>query len=64
VWPGQATSYKVGHTVWARLRDDAKARLGSKFDIRQFHEVLRKGAMPLDVLERVVNDWVAVQLRA
>ncbi|MFC3711535.1 DUF885 domain-containing protein [Sphingoaurantiacus capsulatus] len=63
VWPGQATSYKVGHTVWARLRDDAKTKLGAKFDIRQFHEVLTKGAMPLDVLERVVNDWVALQLK-
>ncbi len=63
VWPGQATSYKVGHTVWERLRDDAKAKLGARFDIRQFHEVLTKGAMPLDVLERVVNDWVALQLK-
>lgn len=55
VWPGQATSYKIGHTVWVRLREDAKARLGSRFDLRQFHEVLTAGAMPLSVLERVVT---------
>ena len=63
VWPGQATSYKVGHTVWARLRDDARAKLGDRFDIRQFHEVLRKGAMPLAVLERVVAEWVSAQAK-
>lgn len=55
VWPGQACSYKIGHTVWVRLRDEAKAKAGAKWDPRQFHEVLRKGAMPLAVLERVVR---------
>lgn len=63
VWPGQATSYKVGHTVWSRLRDHAKATLGARFDIRQFHEVLRMGAMPLAVLERVVAEWVSAQAK-
>jgi uncharacterized protein (DUF885 family) len=59
VWPGQATSYKVGQTRWVQLREDARRRLGADFDIRSFHDTaLAAGAMPLDVLERVVNDWV------
>jgi uncharacterized protein (DUF885 family) len=60
--PGQATSYKVGHTVWVRVRDDAKRRLGAKFDLRGFHDaVLLSGNMPLTVLERHVADWAASQ---
>jgi uncharacterized protein (DUF885 family) len=55
VWPGQACSYKIGHTVWVELRDEAKAKASAGWDPRQFHEVLRKGAMPLDVLKRVVR---------
>ncbi len=53
--PGQACSYKIGHTAWVRLRDEAKKRQGDRFDVRQFHEVLKLGAMPLSVLERVVE---------
>ncbi|HEX9931601.1 MAG TPA: DUF885 family protein [Allosphingosinicella sp.] len=60
VWPGQATSYKVGQTRWIQLRENARRRLGADFDIRAFHDVtLAAGAMPLDVLERVVDEWVA-----
>ncbi|MDZ4369978.1 MAG: DUF885 family protein [Phenylobacterium sp.] len=55
VWPGQACSYKVGHNEFVRLRDEARARQGDRFDIRQFHEVLKRGRMPLVVLERVVK---------
>jgi uncharacterized protein (DUF885 family) len=55
VWPGQACSYKVGHNEFVRLREDARARQGDRFDIRQFHEVLKRGRMPLVVLERVVK---------
>jgi uncharacterized protein (DUF885 family) len=55
VWPGQACSYKIGHTVWVELRDAARAKAGANWDPRQFHDVLRKGAMPLDVLKRVVR---------
>ena len=55
VWPGQACSYKVGHNEWNRLRDEARARQGERFDVRQFHEILRRGRMPLVVLERVVK---------
>lgn len=55
VWPGQACSYKIGHTVWVRLRDEMKAKAGADWDPRKFHAVLRKGAMPLAILERVVR---------
>jgi uncharacterized protein (DUF885 family) len=53
VWPGQACSYKIGHTVWTRLRAEAEKRPG--FDLKRFHAVLLKGAMPLAILERVVR---------
>jgi uncharacterized protein (DUF885 family) len=52
--PGQALSYKIGHMQWARLRDAVRARQGAAFDARQFHEILRFGAMPLVLLEREV----------
>ncbi|MFD1786625.1 DUF885 domain-containing protein [Sphingomonas floccifaciens] len=55
VWPGQATSYKIGHTKWVELRDAAKASAGARWDPRQFHAVLSLGGMPLAVLERVVR---------
>ncbi len=58
VWPGQASSYKVGHTTWVRLREDAKRRLGSRFDIKGFHDTgLNLGGVPLTVLERTMNAW-------
>ncbi|MFL0414889.1 DUF885 family protein [uncultured Sphingomonas sp.] len=56
VWPGQATSYKIGHTVWARLRDAVKAKQGAAFDPRQFHAVLLDGPLPLTILERMVTE--------
>jgi uncharacterized protein (DUF885 family) len=63
-WPGQATSYKVGQTRWLKLRADARARLGNKFDIRDFHDVgLNAAPMPLAVLERVIDDWVTERLK-
>jgi len=62
VWPGQAASYKLGHNEFVRLREDARRRLGSRFDIKGFHDaVLLNGDMPLEVLGTVVNDWVARQ---
>ncbi len=58
VWPGQASSYKVGHTTWVRLREDAKRRLGPRFDIKGFHDTgLNLGGVPLTVLERTMNAW-------
>ncbi|AQR73387.1 DUF885 family protein [Sphingomonas sp. LM7] len=56
VWPGQACSYKIGHTMWIRLRDKVKAKQGAAFDPRAFHDILLEGAMPLTVLERVVDE--------
>jgi uncharacterized protein (DUF885 family) len=62
VSPGQATSYKVGHTVWVKVREDAKKKLGRKFDLKAFHDAtLLSGNMPLTVLERRVAEWVATQ---
>jgi uncharacterized protein (DUF885 family) len=58
-WPGQATSYKVGHTRWLELRARAQQRLGAKFDIRDFHDVgLTAAPMPLSVLEQVYDEWL------
>jgi uncharacterized protein (DUF885 family) len=63
-WPGQATSYKVGQMRWLKLRADARARLGSKFDIRDFHDAgLSAAPMPLSVLEGVIHDWAASRLK-
>jgi uncharacterized protein (DUF885 family) len=60
VWPGQACSYMVGKLTWLRVREKAKASLGSGFDIHQFHDAgLLIGAVPLTVLETAIDDWVA-----
>lgn len=65
VQPGQACSYKVGHLKMVELRERAKARLGDGFDLRAFHEVvLGNGALPLRVLEQVVEEWIATQAPA
>lgn len=60
VWPGQALSYKVGEMKILELRRLAEEKLGEKFDIRQFHNViLDSGAIPLDMLEDNVNRWIS-----
>jgi uncharacterized protein (DUF885 family) len=56
---GQACSYKVGHIAWTRARAEAQRTLGDRFDIKQFHEVLREGAMPLSILERRIRQRTA-----
>jgi uncharacterized protein (DUF885 family) len=59
VWPGQACSYKIGHNEIVRLREEARTRLGGRFDIKSFHDaVLLAGDMPLEVLAGVVADWM------
>jgi uncharacterized protein (DUF885 family) len=60
VMPGQACAYKVGMIEILKLRKHAQDTLGDKFDIREFHDVvLKNGAMPLAILNRVINDWLA-----
>ncbi|MEZ6000079.1 DUF885 family protein [Hyphomonas sp.] len=64
-WPGQATAYKIGELKILDLRHQAEAALGDAFDIRAFHNaVLSQGAVPLDVLDGQIHDWIAVQLGA
>ena len=62
VWPGQATSYKIGQQAILALRERAETELGDKFDRREFHEaILMNGAMPLGILELSITDWIASQ---
>ncbi|HLQ69840.1 MAG TPA: DUF885 domain-containing protein [Gemmatimonadales bacterium] len=65
VWPGQALAYKIGELKIKELRSYASSTLGSKFDIRAFHDqVLGAGALPLDALDARIHAWVAsVQAR-
>jgi uncharacterized protein (DUF885 family) len=60
--PSQATAYKVGALTIQRLRDKAKAELGDRFDIREFHaQVLNTGALPLQILEQKIDRWIAAK---
>jgi uncharacterized protein (DUF885 family) len=57
VWPGQACSYMIGKREWLRLRARSKAALGSRFDIRRFHDAgLLSGPTPLTVLDRIIGE--------
>ncbi len=65
VMPGQATAYKVGMMKILELREKAKAALGDKFDLRDFHDqVLKNGAVPLSVLEKLINRYIENKLQA
>jgi uncharacterized protein (DUF885 family) len=62
VWPGQALGYKIGQLKILELREKAKKELGPKFDIRKFHdEILGAGALPLDVLQERIDNWIAAE---
>jgi uncharacterized protein (DUF885 family) len=61
-WPGQALSYRLGQQKILELRERASAKLGSRFDVRQFHaRVLALGPVPLDVLDESVSRWIDAQ---
>ena len=60
VWPGQACAYKIGMKTILGLREKARAELGPNFDLKEFHaEVLENGAMPLWLLQKNVDSWIA-----
>ncbi|MBR7799764.1 DUF885 domain-containing protein [Undibacterium sp. FT137W] len=62
VWPGQALGYKIGQLKILELRDYANKALGAKFSLKEFHdEILGAGALPLDILETRIKDWVATK---
>lgn len=61
-WPGQALAYKMGQLTILKLRDEAKAQLGDRFDVKTFHdEILNGGAMPLELLQDRVTAWIKAQ---
>lgn len=60
VMPGQACAYKIGMMKILELREKAKTEMGDSFDLKQFHNVvLKNGAVPLDILEELINDYIA-----
>jgi len=58
-WPGQALAYKIGQLKILELKTNAELAFGDSFDIKDFHhEVLKRGALPLDTLEKYINEWI------
>lgn len=65
VMPSQATAYKIGQLKILELRNESREKLGDKFDIREFHDVvLTNGPVPLNILEELVNEWVESKTEA
>jgi uncharacterized protein (DUF885 family) len=61
-WPGQALAYKLGQLEILRLREEARQKLGAKFDLRAFHdEVVGSGPLPLSILHSQVESWISAQ---
>ena len=59
-WPGQALAYKIGQLKILELRTKAEKELGNEFDIKDFHhEVLKRGSLPLNILETYINEWIS-----
>jgi len=64
-WPGQALAYKIGQLKILELRNKAEERLGDKYDIKNFHdEVLKRGSLPLDLLEYYIDEWIILTLNS
>jgi len=64
VWPGQACAYKIGMLKILELREKAKQELGNEFDLREFHNVvLKNGAVPLGILEEIVDSYIRETLK-
>ena len=62
-WPGQALAYKIGQLKILELRNKAEKMLGDKYDIKEFHdEVLKRGSLPLDLLEYYIDEWINLTL--
>ena len=62
-WPGQALAYKIGQLKILELRNKAEKILGDKYDIKEFHdEVLKRGSLPLDLLEYYIDEWINLTL--
>jgi uncharacterized protein (DUF885 family) len=60
VMPGQACAYKIGMMKILELREKARSELGEKFDLKKFHNVvLKNGAVPLEILEDLIDGYIA-----
>ncbi|HEX4488472.1 MAG TPA: DUF885 domain-containing protein [Terriglobales bacterium] len=63
-WPGQALAYKLGQLEILKLREEARQKLGNKFDLKAFHdEIVGSGPLPLDVLHSEIESWIAAQAK-
>ncbi|KAB7497567.1 hypothetical protein Anas_03154 [Armadillidium nasatum] len=61
-WPGQALSYKIGELKIRKLREEAEKKLGNKFNIKDFHEIILDSQGPMEIMESQVQSWIESQL--